>query len=142
MQGLHGEYGSFLGFCKGVVMRSRFLILGLVVISVTLGGCFDGIVKEGNTQLANGQWLLGNNNYKAMSYSGDRAVNRTDENSPSVAFIKEDMKLLSAMGVKLIRTYNSNEFPQAVNLLEAIRELKKCHICQCVSALCYVVGLP
>ena len=98
-------------------------------------GCFDANSYDSKTKdplatycnyrLDNGQMLLGNNNYPAISYSGDRTVVRTNENSPSVEDIKEDMKLLSAMGIKLLRTYNTNEFPQATNLLKAIRELKQ-----------------
>ena len=120
-------------------MKKKLLLKLLVAISVLIcavpAGCFDADsydsrVKDpsatySNYRLDNGQMLLGNNNYPAISYSGDRAVVRTVENSPSVKDIKEDMKLLSAMGIKLLRTYNTNEFPQAWNLLKAIRELKQ-----------------
>ena len=36
----------------------------------------------------------------------------------------DDMKILSAMGVGIIRTYNTSQFAQAENILKAIRELK------------------
>jgi glucosylceramidase len=83
------------------------------------------IAERPNIELPNGQRLLGNNAYPAMSYSGDRTVARTVENSPSVAEIKEDLKILSAMGVKLIRTYNTAEFPQSARILQVIRELRQ-----------------
>jgi len=38
--------------------------------------------------------------------------------------LKEDMKILSAMGIKIVRTYNV-QIAQAANLLEAITQLKK-----------------
>lgn len=78
-----------------------------------------------NCILDNGQTLLGNNNYPAISYSGHRKTARTVENTPSIAETKEDMLILSAMGIKLLRTYNAREFPHAERTLKAIRELKK-----------------
>jgi len=78
-----------------------------------------------NYKLENGEYLLGNNSYPAISYSADRTVKRTWENSPSMEEIKEDLKILSAMGVKLLRTYNTAEFPQSARILQASRELKK-----------------
>ncbi len=57
-----------------------------------------------------------------MSYGGYRHKSRDIQ--PTVEDFKEDMKLLSAMGVKLIRTYQTKlEHPR--NVLKAIRELKK-----------------
>ena len=78
-----------------------------------------------NYILDNGQKLLGNNNYPAISYSGDRKNPRTLENSPSLEDIKEDLKILNAMGVKLLRTYNTVEFPQSERILKAVRQLKE-----------------
>jgi len=68
--------------------------------------------------------ILGNPNYLAISYGGYRATSRTIQ--PTVAELKEDMKILSAMGVKILRTYNVQPtLPHASNVLKAIRELKK-----------------
>jgi exo-beta-1,3-glucanase (GH17 family) len=75
--------------------------------------------------LDKGQKLLGNNTYPAICYSGYRTGTRTVENCPTVEDIKEDMKILSVMGIKLLRTYDSQEFPQAERLLQAIRQLKQ-----------------
>lgn len=66
--------------------------------------------------------ILGNANYQAISYGGYRAKSR--EQQPTIAQIKEDMKLLVAMDIKLLRTYNVH-LPQAENLLRAISELKQ-----------------
>lgn len=66
--------------------------------------------------------ILGNPTYLAMSYGGYRAVSRTVQ--PSIAQLKEDMKILSAMGVKIIRTYNVH-LPEANNILKAIDELNQ-----------------
>ncbi len=43
---------------------------------------------------------------------------------PTIPQLKEDMKILSAMGIKLLRTYNVH-LDEAANLLEAITQLKK-----------------
>ena len=66
--------------------------------------------------------ILGNPEYLAMSYGGYRFADHSIE--PTMEQLKEDMKLLSAMGVKIIRTYKLTK-PQASNLVKAISELKK-----------------
>ena len=65
---------------------------------------------------------LGNPNYLAMSYGGYRYADHDIE--PTLDELKEDMKLLSAMGVRILRTYKVH-LPQAENILKAISELKK-----------------
>jgi exo-beta-1,3-glucanase (GH17 family) len=67
--------------------------------------------------------ILGNPDYLAFSYGGYREATRDDV--PTVDQLKEDMKILSAMGVKLLRTYNTQQYGHAANLLEAIRQLRK-----------------
>lgn len=66
--------------------------------------------------------LLGNSNYQAICYGGYRTTTREIE--PSVAEIKDDMKVLSALNIKVVRTYNVH-YAEAANLLKAISELKK-----------------
>jgi len=66
--------------------------------------------------------ILGNPDYLAMSYGGYRHLDHNIE--PTLDELKEDMKLLSVMGVKIVRTYKVH-LPQAANLLKAISELKK-----------------
>jgi len=65
--------------------------------------------------------ILGNPNYTAISYGGYRKISR--DSQPTIKELKEDMKLLSAMGIKIVRTYNV-QLNQAPNLLKAISELK------------------
>ncbi len=66
--------------------------------------------------------ILGNPEYLAISYGGYRAVSRDVQ--PTIPELKEDMKILSVMGVKILRTYNVH-LDQASNLLKAISELKQ-----------------
>ena len=80
----------------------------------------SGIVKEQSS--LNAKDILGNPNYLAMSYGGYRHADHGIE--PSIDQIKEDMKLLAAMGIKMLRTYKVH-LPHAANLLKAISELKQ-----------------
>jgi exo-beta-1,3-glucanase (GH17 family) len=66
--------------------------------------------------------ILGNKDYQAMSYGGYRHADHGIE--PTLEELKEDMKILSAMGVKIIRTYKVH-LPQASNILKVITEIKK-----------------
>ncbi|MFT5266567.1 MAG: exo-beta-1,3-glucanase (GH17 family) [Polaribacter sp.] len=68
--------------------------------------------------------ILGNPDYLAISYGGYREKSR--DMQPTIKELKEDLKILSAMGVKILRTYNVQlKLPHASNLLEAIHQLKK-----------------
>ena len=66
--------------------------------------------------------ILGNPDYLAISYGGYREKSRDVQ--PTIPQLKEDMKILAAMGVKILRTYNV-QLQEAPNLLKAISELKK-----------------
>jgi exo-beta-1,3-glucanase (GH17 family) len=66
--------------------------------------------------------ILGNTKYQAMSYGGYRTNSRRVQ--PTISQLKEDMKILSAMGIKMIRTYNVH-LPESVNVLKAIKELNQ-----------------
>ncbi|MFY0602567.1 MAG: glycosyl hydrolase family 17 [Flavobacteriaceae bacterium] len=66
--------------------------------------------------------ILGNSKYLAMSYGGYRNVDHDVE--PTIDELKEDMKLLYAMGIRILRTYKVH-LPHASNVLKAISELKK-----------------
>ncbi|CAL2064782.1 glycosyl hydrolase family 17 protein [Tenacibaculum sp. 190524A05c] len=66
--------------------------------------------------------ILGNPDYLAISYGGYRKATRDIQ--PTVEELKEDMKILHAMGIRLLRTYNV-QLAHASNILKAIQELKK-----------------
>lgn len=68
--------------------------------------------------------ILGNPEYLAISYGGYRKNTRKIQ--PTIPELKEDMKILAAMGIKIVRTYNvQTPLPHASNLLEAIHQLKQ-----------------
>ena len=66
--------------------------------------------------------ILGNPAYPAISYGGYRAKSR--EIQPSLEQIKNDLSILQAMGIKLVRTYNL-QFEHASNVIKAIEVLKQ-----------------
>ena len=65
--------------------------------------------------------ILNNKNYLAISYGGYRHNSR--EVQPTITEIKEDLKILSSIGYKILRTYNVH-FAEAKNLLQAIKEIQ------------------
>ena len=102
--------------------RHLLLIALIFNLCFCLGSCKDKKMNElpinKNKSAAE---FLGHSEYRAMSYGGYRTLTRDDQ--PSLSQIKEDLKILSAIGVKVIRTYNL-QLDQAPNILKAIRALK------------------
>jgi len=66
--------------------------------------------------------ILGNPECLAISYGAYRENSRKIQ--PTIPEIKNDLRIMSAMGIKILRTYNVH-FPHAENILKAISELKK-----------------
>ena len=108
---------------KKLINATAYFLLVMLVFS-----CKDNSKKEINSNSVkeitslSAKDILGNPNLLAMSYGGYRHVDHDIE--PAIEELKEDMKLLAAMGIKIVRTYKVH-LPQAANLLKAIRELKK-----------------
>lgn len=82
------------------------------------------------TSVLTGEQILGNPNYLAISYGAWRVTTRESGiNVPSVADHKEDLKIMSAMGIKILRTYNTQLFvgldgqSNTDNLFTAIEQL-------------------
>ncbi|MEM1001167.1 MAG: glycosyl hydrolase family 17 protein [Bacteroidota bacterium] len=65
--------------------------------------------------------ILGDPNYLAISYGGYREKSRDIQ--PTIEQLKEDMYILHAMGIRVLRTYNV-QLPHATNVLEAITQIK------------------
>ena len=65
--------------------------------------------------------ILGNPDYLAISYGGYRDTSRQIQ--PTISELKEDMRILNAMGIRVLRTYNV-QLAHASNVLKAITELK------------------
>lgn len=65
--------------------------------------------------------ILGNPDYQAICYGGYRQ--NTREITPTLEEVKEDLLILEAMNIKIIRTYNVH-LPEIEVILEAIRSLQ------------------
>ncbi len=89
-------------------------------IIITIG-CFLGCTQKKKSLSA--EDILGNPNYQALSFGTYRF--KTRDSVPSVQDLKEDLRLNKALGVKLLRTYNTQHYDQAKNLLQAIAEMKE-----------------
>ena len=106
-------------------MSKNITILLIGFGMVLLLGCSQknktsGVLKPLSIKAAD---MLGNPAYPAFSYGGYRQKSRTAE--PGLDQLKEDLVILAAMGIKLLRTYNTAQFSQTANILKAIRELKE-----------------
>jgi len=66
--------------------------------------------------------ILGNPNYLAISYGGYRK--NTRDIQPTIKEVKEDLLLLAALNIKIIRTYNVH-LEEVSTVLKAIKSLKK-----------------
>lgn len=100
-----------------------FLFVTLVFFSckeITKPESKSNTVEQNSTKSAKD--ILGNPKYLAISYGGYRQKSRDIQ--PTISELKDDMKILSAMGIGILRTYNV-QLKQASNLLKAIRELKE-----------------
>ena len=103
--------------------RSKFIILAVLVSF--LASCYQSsqLPIEVQTLGPSAAEIFGNPDYPAFSYGGYRGKSR--EQTPTRAELAEDMKILSAMGIRILRTYNTSQYPQAARLLSVIRELKR-----------------
>jgi len=91
------------------------------IFIVLISSCAQKASQEKETLSVSAESILGNPQYQAISYGGYR--HDTRDKQPTVEELKEDMRILSAMGIKLIRTYNVH-LAHASNVLKAIQALK------------------
>lgn len=100
------------------------------LIAITIFSCVENKQQQYNNTAVpqkkqdkvTAKHILGNPEYLAISYGGYRKNSR--DHQPTLEDLKEDMKILHAMGIKLLRTYNV-QLPHAGNVAKAISELKK-----------------
>jgi hypothetical protein len=99
-------------------MKQKSLFLISFLAMVLMISCTP--VQEPKSKTA--AEILGNPEYQAISYGGYRE--NTRDIQPTIEQLKEDMKILSALSIKVLRTYNVH-LDEAANLLTAISQLKK-----------------
>ncbi len=109
-------------------MKKLMKTISIFLVIVLCFACKNQNKQEDKTSTVNKELnltakdILGNPEYVAISYGGYRM--KTRDSQPTLGELKEDMKILSAMGIKVLRTYNVQK-PHASNVLKAITELKK-----------------
>ncbi len=99
----------------------KYVLIATVLCAV----CSCKQVYNGSTQKkynVTAKEILGNPNYLAICYGGYRKNSR--EIQPTVNQLKQDLLILAAMNIKIVRTYNVH-LVHASNVLKAISELKK-----------------
>ena len=97
-------------------MKNLVYIILLVVIS-----CNQTHTRNLASNEITAEMILGNKNYQAICYGGYRT--NTREVQPTIAEIKDDLKILAAINIKVLRTYNVH-YEEVSNLLKAITQLK------------------
>lgn len=101
---------------------TKLLTVITLLASTLLMACGNRTENKMSSKDISAKEILGNPEYQAISYSGYRELSR--DVVPTIEELKEDMLLLEAMGIKIVRTYNV--YLDAVpRLLEAISDLKK-----------------
>lgn len=96
----------------------RSLVLHHFILILILSSCNNKSMNQSKSASE----ILGNPEYRAFSFGGYRGKSR--EMVPSIPELKEGLRILAAMDVKLLRTYNTQQYAHASNLLQAISELK------------------
>jgi len=104
-------------------MKTRLILTFIISIAITMISCSGENRSDikSDTNVVKPSEILGNPDYRAISYGGYRENSRDIQ--PTIPQLKEDMQILHAMGIRLIRTYNVH-LDHASNTLKAIRELK------------------
>lgn len=92
-----------------------FIIFGILISS--LSSCTK------NKKEVWAEDILGNPDYPGISFGAYRQDTR--DSVPSVEELMEDFRLMEALGIKIIRTYNTQDYPQTANILKAIDSLKR-----------------
>ena len=109
-------------------MKSTLLTLSTIFVLIIIAiSCKEYNNSEQETKTKNetevtARDILGNPEYLAISYGGYRQNSRDIQ--PTVEEIMEDMKILHAMGIRILRTYNT-KLKHASTILEAIKKIKE-----------------
>jgi len=103
-------------------MNSLSKLVLLFSIITPLFSCSSQHMSSNKASEITAENIIGNPNYQAICYGGFRE--KTREIEPTMAQLKEDLKILSAMNIKVLRTYNVHH-KETENLLKAIRTLRK-----------------
>jgi len=103
-------------------MRRAIKYMTMLILWMFALSCSQRSAKMDEKSSVTAADLLGNPAYPAICYGGYRE--NTRDIQPTDEQLKEDLKILAAMGIRLLRTYNVY-LDEAKNLLSAISDLKR-----------------
>lgn len=104
------------------MIKLRLMAALLAVLGFTIISCSQETSPASETGEITAAEMLGDPYYRAISFGSYREDTR--EVQPTIPQLKEDIKILSAMGIRFLRTYNVH-YNEAANLLQAIHETKE-----------------
>jgi len=105
-------------------LRGQFRII-LLALVFFVAGCEQSApsaTMSEKTQTPSAAELFDSGALRAIAYGGYRSATRAVV--PSVNEIKEDLKILSGLGFKMIRTYNTQQFDETRRIFLAIEALQ------------------
>jgi exo-beta-1,3-glucanase (GH17 family) len=104
----------------------KLIIQSFLILSLALLASCEPSQKEKksmqNKRNLTAKQILNKPDYLAISYGGYREDTRNVQ--PTLSQLKQDLKILQAINIKILRTYNVR-LPHAANVLEAIKQLKE-----------------
>ena len=90
---------------KIVIQIFKFIALSILLFGLVSCDKTTKPLKSKSSKSPTASEILGNPNYPAFSYGGYSGKSR--DITPTHEEITEDLKILAAMGVKVLRTYNT-----------------------------------
>ena len=105
-------------------LRGQFRII-LLALVFFVAGCEQSApsaTMSEKTQTPSAAELFDSGAFRAIAYGGYRSATRAVV--PSVNEIKEDLKILSGLGFKMIRTYNTQQYDETRRIFLAIEALR------------------
>ncbi len=100
----------------------KYVLFYCAIITSCLASCSQ-MSSSVDDRSKSAKEILGHPRYQAFSFGAYQYATR--DSVPSVADIKDNLRITEALGVRLLRTYNTQHYAQARNLLQAIKELKQ-----------------
>lgn len=104
------------------MMKKLHLLFLALIVPLLMNSCNGSANQQVADSTITAAEILGDPYYQAISFGAYRETTR--EIQPTIPQIKEDLMILHAMGVRLLRTYNVH-YDEAENLLKAIREIRE-----------------
>lgn len=108
-------------------MTNKLAFTTICLLAILFAACNNKTKQDSKTEpletttSLTAKDILGNADYQAISFGAYREKSRDIQ--PTLNEIKDDLKILHSMGIRIVRTYNV-QLPQASNLVKAISELK------------------